>query len=155
MRTIKPNVTQIFGFLWIMLAVAAAYLFESDRCHYQSSDEATRISTAIKQSYDQHGSFSVRDVHSGNALFFCLAGKRADFDVTRGLFLKHSISSTRLPEDCGFWFGSARLVIFSTDKTIDVPVPVLGLGYDIIQDSDTLCSSDLNLKLDLNTAQRR
>jgi hypothetical protein len=151
MRSIKPNVTQIFGFLWITLAVAAGYFFENDRCHYQSSDESTRISTAIKQSYHQHGSFSVRDVYSGSALFYCLAGKRSVFDEANSLFELHNISAKRLPEDCGFWFGSARLVIFRTDMTIDVPV--LGLDYDIINEGIAFCSSDLSLKLGVNSAK--
>jgi hypothetical protein len=134
-----------------MLAVGAGYFFFSDRCQYKSSDESTRISTAIKQTYHQHGSFSVRDVYSGSALFYCLAGRRTDFSVTSGLFLFHKISSTRLPESCGFWTGSARLVIFEAEKTIEVPV--VGLQYDIAGDDESFCSSDLNLKLDLNTVK--
>jgi hypothetical protein len=83
-----------------------------------SKSIASKISARLKLTK----SFSLQEVYSKKPLFYCIGGRKSGFDESLELFYKFQLHPRQFPEDCGFFFGSTRLIIFEKLQTIDVPV---------------------------------
>jgi hypothetical protein len=121
------------------LILVSAYL---DRCPSHSLAEAQLVTARLNNLIRSQGSFSVRELVAEQPEFYCIAGSRADFSELRRFAeaVKYKLPNPKL--FCGSWSWNARLLIFYRDSILDtqIPIPIETLR----DDSETMCSSDLN-----------
>ncbi|MEQ1716087.1 MAG: hypothetical protein ABL907_08910 [Hyphomicrobium sp.] len=142
------TISQIASLLSIIaLAVFLVWWWDDGRCHYQSGSESLKIALDVDRFHKKTGSFKVRDVFGGDLLFYCVAGRKSGFDEAGPLFKKFALNDSLFPEDCGFWFGSTRLVVFQRNRTLDVAI-----GNRFVADVEAICSVDLDKEFGGNAA---